>query len=159
MGVAKQSRLLEQAEQFKDDDDNDNYSDYIEDASVHAVANTRAHVRRPAFVQTDWRVVSPIIRRHRGAAPEDQVLYKPEEAVNACLWPYVLRLDPAQLPRTSARTEVACQYLHLRRIHRHPSVPAIMVPKVCWIFEVYVRILSFVNSCLSVFLLPLLSPL
>jgi hypothetical protein len=30
------SRALEQSEQFKDDHDNDNYSDYVEDASVHA---------------------------------------------------------------------------------------------------------------------------
>jgi len=33
----QQSRLLEKAEQFEDDYDNDNYSDYVEDASVHAV--------------------------------------------------------------------------------------------------------------------------
>jgi hypothetical protein len=26
----------EQAEQFKDDHDNDNYSDYVEDVSVHS---------------------------------------------------------------------------------------------------------------------------
>jgi hypothetical protein len=30
------SRTLEQAEDFEDDHDNDNYSDYVEDASVHA---------------------------------------------------------------------------------------------------------------------------
>jgi hypothetical protein len=34
--VRKQRRLLEQAEQFEDDHDNDNYSDYVEDALVHA---------------------------------------------------------------------------------------------------------------------------
>ena len=28
---------LEQAKQFEDDHDNDNYSDYVEDASVHVV--------------------------------------------------------------------------------------------------------------------------
>jgi hypothetical protein len=28
---------LEEAEQFEQDHDNDNYSDYVEDASVHAV--------------------------------------------------------------------------------------------------------------------------
>jgi hypothetical protein len=33
--IHQQSRLLEQAEQFKDDHDNDNYSDYVEDASIH----------------------------------------------------------------------------------------------------------------------------
>jgi hypothetical protein len=33
--IPQQSRFLEQVEQFKDDHDNDNYSDYIEDASVH----------------------------------------------------------------------------------------------------------------------------
>jgi hypothetical protein len=30
VGIAQQSPLLEQVEQFKDDHDNDNYSDYIE---------------------------------------------------------------------------------------------------------------------------------
>jgi len=33
----KQGQLLEQAKQFEHDYDNDNYSDYVEDASVHAV--------------------------------------------------------------------------------------------------------------------------
>jgi len=32
---ARQIELLEQAEQFKDDHYNDNYSDYVKDASVH----------------------------------------------------------------------------------------------------------------------------
>jgi hypothetical protein len=32
----EEGRLLEQAEQFEDDYDNDNYSDYVENASVHA---------------------------------------------------------------------------------------------------------------------------
>jgi hypothetical protein len=32
----QQRRLLEQAEQFEDDHDNNNYSDYVEDTSVHA---------------------------------------------------------------------------------------------------------------------------
>ena len=32
----RQGQFLEQAEQFEHDYDNDNYSDYVEDASVHA---------------------------------------------------------------------------------------------------------------------------
>jgi hypothetical protein len=35
VGIHRQSRPLEQAEQFKDDHYNDNYSDYVEDVSVH----------------------------------------------------------------------------------------------------------------------------
>jgi hypothetical protein len=35
VGIHQRGRLLEQAEQFKDNYDNDNYSDYIEYASVH----------------------------------------------------------------------------------------------------------------------------
>jgi hypothetical protein len=31
-----QGQILEQAEQFENDYDNNNYSDYVEDASVHA---------------------------------------------------------------------------------------------------------------------------
>jgi hypothetical protein len=32
-----QGQFLEQAEQFEHDYDNDNYSDYVEDVSVHVV--------------------------------------------------------------------------------------------------------------------------
>ena len=39
---------LEQAKQFEDDHDNDNYSDYVEDASVHAVDS----------YQSGWAVAS-----------------------------------------------------------------------------------------------------
>jgi hypothetical protein len=35
--IDQQGRLLEKAKQFEHDDDNDNYSDYVEDASVHVV--------------------------------------------------------------------------------------------------------------------------
>jgi hypothetical protein len=45
----QQSPLLEQVEQFKDNHDNDNYSDYIED-SVHVGANTRVGGWWPAFI-------------------------------------------------------------------------------------------------------------
>jgi hypothetical protein len=33
----QQGRLLEQAKQFEHDYDDDNYSDYVEDASIHVV--------------------------------------------------------------------------------------------------------------------------
>jgi hypothetical protein len=36
LGIHQQSRFLKQAEQFEDDHDNDNYPDYVKDASVHA---------------------------------------------------------------------------------------------------------------------------
>jgi hypothetical protein len=35
VGIHQRSRLLKQAEQFKDNYDNDNYTDYVENASVH----------------------------------------------------------------------------------------------------------------------------
>jgi hypothetical protein len=35
--LQRQGQLLEQAEQFEHDYDNDNYSDYVEDVSVHAL--------------------------------------------------------------------------------------------------------------------------
>jgi hypothetical protein len=35
------AKFLKQAEQFEDDYDDNNYSDYVEDASVHAVTNNR----------------------------------------------------------------------------------------------------------------------
>ena len=37
VAIAPARSFLEQAEQFEDDHDNDNYSDYVEDASIHAV--------------------------------------------------------------------------------------------------------------------------
>ena len=37
VALHRQGQFLEQAEQFEHDNDNDNYSDYVEDVSVHAV--------------------------------------------------------------------------------------------------------------------------
>jgi hypothetical protein len=44
-------RFLEQPEEFEHDYDNDNYSDDIEDASVHGGANIKLGVWWPAFMQ------------------------------------------------------------------------------------------------------------
>ena len=49
VGIPQQSPLLEQVEQFKDDHNNDNYSDYIDD-SVHVGANIRVGVWWPVFI-------------------------------------------------------------------------------------------------------------
>jgi hypothetical protein len=49
----QQGRLLEKAKQFEHDYDDDNYSDYVEDASVHALTDIRVAVRWPAFMQTE----------------------------------------------------------------------------------------------------------
>jgi hypothetical protein len=51
----RQGQFLEQAEQFEHDYDNDNYSDYVEDVSVHAVTDIRLGARWPAFMQTERR--------------------------------------------------------------------------------------------------------
>jgi hypothetical protein len=48
---ARQGRFLEQPEQFEHDYDNDNYSNDIEDASVHVGANIKLGVWWPAFMQ------------------------------------------------------------------------------------------------------------
>jgi len=48
--LRRQGQFLKQAEQFEDDYDNNNYSDYVEDASVHAVTDIRLRVRRPIFL-------------------------------------------------------------------------------------------------------------
>ena len=47
--------ILKKAEQFEDDYDNNNYSDYVEDASVHAVTDIRLGLRWRAFIQTKRR--------------------------------------------------------------------------------------------------------
>jgi hypothetical protein len=45
VGIHQRGRLLEQAEQFKDNYDNDNYSDYVEYVSVHGWTNIKMGVR------------------------------------------------------------------------------------------------------------------
>jgi hypothetical protein len=49
------ANFLKQAEQFEDDYDNNNYSDYVEDASVHAVTDIRLSLRWRAFMQAELR--------------------------------------------------------------------------------------------------------
>ena len=39
--IVPQGQFLKQAEQFEDDYNDNNYSDYVEDVSVHAVTNIR----------------------------------------------------------------------------------------------------------------------
>ena len=36
LAIRRQRQLLEHPEDFEDDNDNDNYSDYVENVSVHA---------------------------------------------------------------------------------------------------------------------------
>jgi hypothetical protein len=51
VGIHQRGGLLEQAEQFKDNYDNDNYSDYIEYASVHGWTNIKVGVRWLAAIR------------------------------------------------------------------------------------------------------------
>jgi hypothetical protein len=46
------TNFLKQAEQFEDDYDDNDYSNYVEDVSVHAVTDIRLSLRWPAFMQT-----------------------------------------------------------------------------------------------------------
>jgi hypothetical protein len=39
------ANFLKQAEQFEDDYDNNNYSDYVEDISIHTVTDIRLSLR------------------------------------------------------------------------------------------------------------------
>jgi hypothetical protein len=41
VAATPQAKCLKQPEQFKDDYDNNNYSDYVEDASVHVFTDIR----------------------------------------------------------------------------------------------------------------------
>jgi hypothetical protein len=55
------TRCLEEAEQFEHNHDDDNYSDYVEDASVHAVLISEwmcrgEHLRKPRRSKKDARV-------------------------------------------------------------------------------------------------------
>jgi hypothetical protein len=49
------TNFLKQAEQFEDDYDDNDYSNYVEDASVHAVTDIRLGFRWLAFMQTERR--------------------------------------------------------------------------------------------------------
>jgi hypothetical protein len=53
LAISQQGRLLEHPEDFEDDNDNDNYSDYVENVSVHAGAHIKSGVRWPAFIQIE----------------------------------------------------------------------------------------------------------
>ncbi len=53
LAVRQQGRLLEHPEDFEDDNDNDNYSDYVENVSVHAGTHIKIGVRWPAFIQIE----------------------------------------------------------------------------------------------------------
>jgi hypothetical protein len=53
LAIAPQAQFLKQAEQFENDYDDNNYSDYVEDASVHAVTDIRFDLPWPAFMQTE----------------------------------------------------------------------------------------------------------
>lgn len=48
--IRHEGRLLEHPEDFQDYNDNDNYSDYVENVSVHAGAHIKSGVRLPAFI-------------------------------------------------------------------------------------------------------------
>jgi hypothetical protein len=48
--IRHEGRLLEHPEDFQDDNDNDNYSNYVENVSVHAGAHIKSGVRLPAFI-------------------------------------------------------------------------------------------------------------
>jgi hypothetical protein len=56
--LSRRANFLKKAEQFEYDYDDNNYSDYIEDASVHAVTDIRLGFRRPAFIQNEGSIHS-----------------------------------------------------------------------------------------------------
>lgn len=78
-------------------------------------------------------------------------------AVTNLLPPYVLRLDHAQPPSTSAPKVGACRFLRPRWTCYHPTSPAATAPKVCSIVVVCVSILAFASAC-AVVLLPSIFP-
>jgi len=48
--IRHEGQLLEHPEDFEDDNDNDKYSDYVENVSVHAGAHIKSGERLPAFI-------------------------------------------------------------------------------------------------------------
>jgi hypothetical protein len=82
---ARQGRFLEQPEQFEHDYDDDNYSNDIEDASVHVRANIKLgvwcqHLRKsnggagqeyPALIYLIYRIERSVPGQHRYSQPTD----------------------------------------------------------------------------------------
>jgi hypothetical protein len=52
---SQKANFLKQAEQFEDDYDDNDYSNYVEDVSVHAVTDIRLGLRWRAFMRADRR--------------------------------------------------------------------------------------------------------
>jgi Zn-dependent metalloprotease len=92
MAIRQQGRLLEHPEDFEDDNDNDNYSDYVENVSVHAGAHIKSGVRWPAFIQIERAIAiskspelnpdclatqKPATRRSATADCEIRLCYRP----------------------------------------------------------------------------------
>jgi hypothetical protein len=48
--IRHEGRLLEHPEDFENDNDNDNYSDYVENVFVYVGAHIKSGVRLPAFI-------------------------------------------------------------------------------------------------------------
>ncbi len=67
--------------------------------------------------------------------------------------PYVLRLNRAQPPSTSAPRGGACRFLPPLRTHCHPAFQVAIAPKVCSTFAVRASISIFASVC-AVVLLP-----
>jgi len=61
--------------------------------------------------------------------------------------PYVLRLNRAQPPSTSAPRGGACRFLPPLWIHCHPAFPVATAPKICSTFDVCVSISIFASVC------------
>jgi hypothetical protein len=62
---ARQGQLLEEAEQFEHDYDNDNYADYVEDVSVHAELISEWVGGGQHLMQTEqhrWRRIALVTR-------------------------------------------------------------------------------------------------
>jgi hypothetical protein len=75
---SQKANFLKQAEQFEDDYDDNDYSNYVEDVSVHAVTDIRLGLRWRAFMRADRRralenggsCLPPLIHpRHNHQAP------------------------------------------------------------------------------------------
>ena len=59
-----QGQFLKQAEQFEDDYDDNDYSDYIEDVSVHAVTDIRWALGWPALLRRARESLLLLLKTH-----------------------------------------------------------------------------------------------
>ena len=127
----------------------------------HALCNNAAHSKTLTHkFGPNFYLVGPDLRSVQRADPmpgPQLTLFLRNEMLSGLLRRDVLRLSPAEPPRTSALKPTVCQFVQARQIH-HSLSPAATLPNVCSISAVCVWHSTFASPCAPVCLLPSMIP-